>query len=203
MKKFSKVFKINLFIFLVFSLIFQSFFTLIRPLQAATLLSDDFTGTTIDTAKWVETDSGGIGGTVGSVQQNGSLSVTGSSTWAAKMLRTVDTYTRDSGDVTFSVDITIPNCSTDAMAISYGGHTLSTATYFAYYYSGALNFRSFISPNETATISPSWSCTNNVPFNMKLVILSAGGAEVYIDDVLKGALVGGTYTGTFAIQGFI
>ena len=43
--------------------------------NAATLLTDDFTGTTINTSKWSELDAGGAGGSSGNVQQNGSLTI--------------------------------------------------------------------------------------------------------------------------------
>lgn len=70
-------------------------FVNIKPVGAATLLSDDFTGTTIDTAKWNELDASGAGGTSGNVQQNGSLTVANSftaSTWGQTALYSKDTF---------------------------------------------------------------------------------------------------------------
>jgi hypothetical protein len=168
----------------------------------STLMSDDFSGTTIDIDKWVEIDMNGLGGTVGNVQQNGSLTTLGNNSWGTNLLRTVDTYVRD-GDVTASVDVIIANCAgTDTMSLSYGGHLISNSTYFAYYNEGTIKFRGF-SPAEEVVISPAWSCTNNVPFNLKMTVLEAGGAQMYVDDVLKATINSGTYTGTFALQGFI
>ncbi len=60
---------ISLFAIMVFAL----------PVHATTFLQDDFTGTTIDTSKWTEVDSQ-TGGTVGDVQQNGTLTVRNSNT---------------------------------------------------------------------------------------------------------------------------
>ncbi len=64
------------------------------PLLLSTLLSDSFTGTTIDTAKWTEIDSI-AGGTGGNVTQNGTLSVANSfvaSTWGATALYSTNTF---------------------------------------------------------------------------------------------------------------
>ena len=63
------LFNSSFFVFFLL-LIFSQYIT---PVFATTLLTDDFTGTTIDTAKWNETDAGGVGGTSGNIQQNGSL----------------------------------------------------------------------------------------------------------------------------------
>jgi hypothetical protein len=78
-KKF-KLLKLNLII------LFLSFLAFPFISNAAVVLSDDFTETTIDTNKWTETDSagGGSGGTVGNVQQNNSLTMVGSGAWGGK-----------------------------------------------------------------------------------------------------------------------
>ena len=87
--------------------------------QAATLLSDDFTGTTIDTAKWNETDAGGVGGTTGNIQQNGSLSMTGASVWGTNYVVTDDTYDRSVGGLEMEADVTC-TASNSIMGIGFG-----------------------------------------------------------------------------------
>jgi hypothetical protein len=63
----------------------------------ATAMSDNFTGTTIDTDKWTESDATGLGGTSGRVQQNGSLNITPSAgSWGAQD-GTVTLRDRDTG----------------------------------------------------------------------------------------------------------
>lgn len=66
--------------FSLFLVVLISLLYVVQPLHAATLLTDSFTGTTIDTTKWVEFDSGGTGGTSGNIQQNGTLTIFGSAT---------------------------------------------------------------------------------------------------------------------------
>ncbi len=62
-KRTSKIF-ITLFFLLLF--LFSQ-----TSVNSATLLSDDFTGTAIDTNKWIEIDTAGAGGGSGNIQQNG------------------------------------------------------------------------------------------------------------------------------------
>ncbi|QQS22776.1 hypothetical protein IPM19_04065 [bacterium] len=69
---------------------------------SATLLSDDFTGTTIDTNKWQEIDTGGSGGTTGNIQQNGTLTASqgfAGSVWGTNALTSVDTFDSDTLEV--------------------------------------------------------------------------------------------------------
>ncbi|MBI1346297.1 hypothetical protein GC163_08395 [bacterium] len=78
-----------------------------REAQAATLLQDSFTGTTIDPTQWTEIDPAGLGGTVGSVQQNGILTVANSwvaSVWGSTAL--VSTSTFASGSLQISAKMT-------------------------------------------------------------------------------------------------
>ena len=74
-------------------------FSLFVPVtsSAATLLTDNFTGTTINTGKWTEYDTAGIGGTTGDVQQNGSITITNSATGSigSRALVSVDTFSSD------------------------------------------------------------------------------------------------------------
>lgn len=97
---------------------------LASTVRAATLLSDDFTGTVIDTDKWIETDPGGT-----SVSQNGTLSITGSyagSIWGVTNLRSVETFSRTN----FAVSANMSGGS--AQLLGYGDPNFQTAGTAAY-----------------------------------------------------------------------
>lgn len=169
-------------------------------------MSDSFTGTTIDTDKWTETDAGGVGGTVGAVQQNGSLNITtGTHTWATQDgVRTVETYDRTNGDVSMEFSVTRTSCGTGvAVAAGYGDFNFtlgSTASYIfiansssweIYYWLNGINQAS--SPQVLTGIT---SCTNGVPVTFRIVALQAGGAEVYVNGAgsPSATIPGGTFT---------
>jgi hypothetical protein len=87
-------------------LLFFAFLFSFNISNAATLLTDDFTGTTIDTNKWTELDPGNSGGTTGDVQQNGTLTIGNSyvtATWGAKALTSVDTFDSDTLEISATV----------------------------------------------------------------------------------------------------
>lgn len=76
------------------------------PVFIDNLLSDDFTGTTINAGKWIEVDSV-PGGLSGNIVQNGVLSVANSyqnTAWGATSLRSVDTFSSDG--LEFSANMT-------------------------------------------------------------------------------------------------
>ena len=75
--------------------------------NAATLLTDDFTGTTIDTLKWTEVDTAGAGGTTGNIQQNGTLTTANGfagSVWGSNALVSVSDF--DPTDLEISAKMT-------------------------------------------------------------------------------------------------
>lgn len=114
--KFKKTLLSFLAVVLVTSFIFLSI-----KVNAVELLSDTFTGTTIDTGKWTETDPAGIGGTVGNIRQNGNLSLSGSSAWGQNYVRTSSTYDRTTGDLAIDLDMTLADCGSSYIpGIGYG-----------------------------------------------------------------------------------
>ena len=89
-----------------------------KSVSAATLFSDNFAGTTIDTAKWNETDSDGLGGTIGKVKQNNALTITGDNTWGGKRLVSKDTFTRSQG-ITIQADFSVNTTSGYAAPVGF------------------------------------------------------------------------------------
>ena len=104
-------------------------FFVVQHAFAATLLSDNFSGTTIDTAKWTEIDGAGSGGTSGNIQQNGALTITGSfaaSTWAQNGLISVDTF------VSSTLEISAVMTRGGDQLLGYGDYNFQTAGTKAY-----------------------------------------------------------------------
>jgi hypothetical protein len=93
---------------------------------ATTFLQDDFTGTTIDTSKWTEIDSQ-AGGTVGDVQQNGTVTIgnSASPSTGSKALVSVS----DFGSTNLEVSATITGLTS---IIGYGDRVYNTAGNMAY-----------------------------------------------------------------------
>jgi hypothetical protein len=169
-------------------------------------LSDTFTGTTIDTSKWNETDPGAIGGTVGKVIQNGNLNITGAGSWSAQNgLTTVQTYDRTNGDVSLEFDVSKTVCGGDTgtVAVGYGDMDFTAAgsnsyifidngsQWEIYYWSNGSN-----QPSSPIQLSDVTSCTNNVPITFRIVVKQSGGAEVYANGSTSPSAVitGGTFT---------
>lgn len=154
------------------------FFTsLTTTVSAATLLTDDFTGTTIDTTKWTESDTGS------NVNQNGSLVVTGNTTWNGNGVRTVSSYDRSAGDLTIEADLTFSDCSVSNGGVLYGpwnAGSLGTGTIIFNRFGGTFRLWAF----ATSVNATGVSCTNGVPINLRMVIYSAGGVDVFIDGSL-------------------
>ena len=94
------------------------FFSQYITLFCNNILTDDFTGTTIDPVKWNETDAGGVGGTTGNIQQNGSLTMTGSAAWGTNYVVTDTTYNRSLTGLEMEADVTCASGSS-IMGIGY------------------------------------------------------------------------------------
>ena len=167
------------------------------------ILQDDFAGTNINTNKWTETDTGGLGGSTGNIQQNNGLIVTGNNSWNANGLESYQLFDRRKGNIEISVTMKSTSCSSGStMQFGYGDLNFfgssnsayfisknTTSWVFSYYLNG-------LSQNGTGTAIPGVSCTDNQPLTMKLVVLQAGGAEIYLDSSLTPAVTfaGGTFT---------
>ncbi len=170
----------------------------ISPLvQATTLLSDDFTGTTINTSNWTETDAGGIGGSTGNIQQNGSLSVTGAAVWGQNYLLTTSTYDRTLGSLEMDADIT---CVSGASipGIGYGDPGILTGggqSYTLYVVSNTVYFSRQNSNTNAENITTAFSCTNGTAFHIKIAIDASSGANLYINGsgTAAATLTGGTF----------
>jgi hypothetical protein len=153
--------------------------------NAATLLTDDFTGTTINTAKWTEVDPGGSGGTSGSIQQNGVLTVTGSyagSVWGTTALYSVDTFSATSLEISAVMtgagagqllgygDINFGSGGTKAYMIDIAG----AAIYSIVWDNGSI-------PSGGINTSCG-SATSGATYKLKVI---SGGFEVYKNGVLQ------------------
>ncbi|MBP9802347.1 fibronectin type III domain-containing protein [Patescibacteria group bacterium] len=153
---------------------------------------DNFTGTTIDTDKWTETDATGVGGTSGRVQQNGALNITPSAgAWSSQDgVSSVATFDRTNGDVSMQVSITRDTCGSGVgpVALGYGDFNFTTVGSASYILlSNTTNWELYYWLNGTnqasspVILSGLSSCTNGVPIVFELVALQAGGAKVYVN----------------------
>jgi hypothetical protein len=173
-------------------------FSLFIPItsNAVMLLSDDFTGTTIDTAKWNETDAGGTGGSSGNIRQNGSLTTTGSSTWGANYVVTDTTYDRSLGGLEMEADVTCASAS--IVGIGYGDPGVLTGggqSYTMYTASNTIYFSRQNSNTNAENVNTAVTCTNGVAFHIKITIDSSSGAALYINGsgTAAATLTGGTF----------
>ena len=179
---------------ILFITLFSSFASQVNAVE---LLSDTFTGTTIDTAKWNETDAGGVGGTTGNIQQNGSLTTTGSGTWNANYVVTDTTYDRSTGGLEMEADVTC-GASTSIMGIGYGdpGVLLGGGqSYTMYAVSNVVYFSRQQANTNAENTSAGFSCTNGVSFHIRITIGTTTGAALYINGSGTPAvtLTGGTF----------
>lgn len=193
-KSFIKVaiFGFVLFLFFPFNEIFSA--------TSITKFSDTFAGTTIDTVKWTEIDTavGGSGGTAGNVQQNEVAMIKSTGAWATNGLKSVDYFDRSASDVSIETDVIIPDCSAYEGVIGYGDFAFGTNPSNAYlvYSHGPLYFAYYNNGVRANLATASFTCTNNVSFHVRLVVLQEGGAELYINSSSTPAatLAVGTFT---------
>lgn len=153
--------------------------------QAATLLTDNFTGTTIDTAKWTEIDSAGAGGTSGDIQQNGTLTVGNSyisSTWGARALVSVDDFDSD------GLEISAVMTRNSDQLLGYGDYNFQSGGTKSFIIdvlgSGSVLALAWNNGGLAANTSCG-TATNGATYRMKII---SGGFEVYKNDVLQCTL---------------
>ncbi len=145
-----------------------------------TILSDSFTGTSIDTTKWTEVDTGGAGGTTGNVQQNGTLSVANSfsGTWGVNALYSASTF-----DAT-GLEISATMTRGSDQLLGYGDYNFQAAGTKAYAIDlQAANVLVLVWNNGSLSAAPTCGTTvSGAVYKMKII---SGGFEVYQNDVLK------------------
>lgn len=181
------------------TILFSSFAFKVNATQ---LLSDDFTGTTIDTAKWNETDAGGVGGTSGNIQQNGSLTMTGGATWGSNYVVTDTTYDRSAGGLEMEADVTCA-ASSSIMGIGYGDPGVLSGggqSYTMYVVSNTVYFSRQLANGNAENITTAFSCVNGVSFHIRIAIDATSGASLYING--SGTAAGTVTGGTFNNKGF-
>jgi Fibronectin type III domain/Putative Ig domain len=121
--------------FFLFCLLISIFF--LKNVSADTVFSDNFSGVSINADKWIEYDSGGLGGSVGNVRQNNYASIIGNGIWGTNTLKSNITFNRSDILVVqsdFSISTTTGFTNQYAAPLGYGNDiTLSTATTTEYY----------------------------------------------------------------------
>jgi len=168
-----------------------------------TALSDTFTGGTIDTAKWTPV----IQTTGNVVQSGGSVLINGQGGFGVNGLRSVATFDRTYGDVTFDVDITSSSCTTaNTFAVGYGDISVVGNPGESYYVagdgSGKLSINYFSNGSYQSSVSGNFICTNNISFHLKLVAVQTGGMRVYVNGSGTPELsLTGASSGTFTNKG--
>lgn len=130
---------------------------------------DDFSGTTINTAKWVEFDNGNY------LSQNDKIITTGgNSTWGSNGLTSVKTFNRDNLALHFEYK---PTATNDAM---FGWHDSGTGTnytdlIYAYYNAGTTTVDVYEDGNNRAP-STSGSWNNGTTYMVKMSMKEDAGA---------------------------
>ena len=178
----SKFIKKSFFKFLILALVLQNFIFLSPIAHSATLLSDDFTGTTIDTAKWIEIDTAGDGGSSGNIQQNGTLTTANGyvgSVWGVNVLTSADNF--DSEGLEISALMT----NNSDQLLGYGDYNFQSAGTKAYIID-ALGSNSVLALVwNNGTLAANTSCgtfADGSTYKLKII---SGGFEVYKNDVLQ------------------
>jgi trimeric autotransporter adhesin len=147
----------------------------ITPSLLGNQLIDDFTGTTINTTKWLEIDPTGKGGLSGKVLQNGVLSIADSYSggyWGATGLISQDSFSAS------SLEISAVMNTTSNPLIGYGDYIFAvpdTKAYLLYAQHGS----TVLALSWDGTVSTQTSCgtaTSGATFKMKII---SGGFEVY------------------------
>lgn len=154
------------------------FFTSTTSVFSATLLQDDFTGTTINTSKWVEIDPAGIGGAVGHVQQNGSLSVASSSVpvYGTTALYSVGIF------ASTSLEISAVMTPVSNQMLGYGDYNFQNAgtkAYMIYLQSGSVLGLAWA--NTSLLTLTNCGAGTNATYKIAIV---AGGFQIYKNGVL-------------------
>jgi hypothetical protein len=149
--------------------------------SASTLLSDNFTGTIINTVKWNEIDPSGSGGTSGDVQQNGSLTIANSNfggAWAHSALYSKDSFSSSTLEVSA---IIIPVSDT---LIGYGDYNFQSAGTSAFIIDVQTGGNILALSWSNGGFVGSTACgTDTTTRTYKLKVVS-GGFEVYKDGTL-------------------
>lgn len=177
-------------------------FIYLKPVQASILLSDDFTGSTINSSNWTEVDAGGSGGSSGNIQQNGSLTMTGGAVWGGNYVDTVMNFDRSLGGLEMEADVTC-GASNSIMGIGYGDPGVLTGggeSYTMYVVSNTIYFSRQLSNSNAENITTASSCTNGVPFHIRITIGTTTGAALYING--SGTAAATLSGGTFNNKGF-
>lgn len=173
-----------------------------HPVYAATLLADDFTGTTVNTGKWDESDGGGIGGTVGNVRQNDALSLTGGAAWGVNYLVSDLTFDRSLGGLEVEADVTC-GANDSIVGIGYGDPGVLVGggqSYTMYIVNRTVYLSRQIANSNAESIATAFSCTVGVPFHMKIAVGTTTGASLYIDG--SGTPAASVTGGVFNNKGF-
>ncbi len=153
----------------------------VTPSLLGNQLSDNFTGTTINTTKWFEFDPTGKGGLAGKITQNGTLSIADSYTsgsWGANALISQDSFSASSLEISGVMN------TASSPLIGYGDYlfgTSGTKAYLVYAQHGS----DVLALSWNGGSSTSTSCgtaTSGATFKMKII---SGGFEVYKNGVLQ------------------
>lgn len=169
--------QVSLLLLVVLSIFIRNFPALIASVYADTLISDSFTGTTIDTVKWNEVDVAGAGGTTGDVQQNDVLTIQNSANgnpWGETALVSQDKYSATG--LEFSATLT---AGTNAV-MGYGDYRFTdggTKAYIISTFGGVITAEGYDNGGSVGTVSCG-TTTDGSTYKIKVV---SGGFEVYKD----------------------